>query len=150
MHNLFEYIDELPKLPIEIEDEIIRSTIINKNIFVYNTYENYKSYAATLELKKFIEPFFKNYIIKVQVMQNTLHIHQDIGRKIAYNYLINGGGLNVETCFYNNKLKVIQQIKIEERRWHRLNVSVFHNVINLESPRIALTVSPQEINWLHK
>jgi hypothetical protein len=141
---MFEYFDKFPKIPHDLEEEIIKSTIINENIFVYNSYENYKIYTATSELKKFIETFFKNHIIRVQVIEKKLHIHKDIGRKIKFNYLINSGGSNVETCFYNNKIKLTQKIKIDERRWHKLDVSVLHNVINLETPRIAVTVSPKD------
>jgi hypothetical protein len=143
MNDLFEYIDSLPKIPSDLISEVIKSAIVNENIFFFQYYENYKVYHATDDLKKFIEPFFKNHGIFVHVMKNNLKIHKDVGRKIAFNYIIDNGGTDVETCFYNNSLKLIQKIKIEKNRWHKMNVEVLHNVINLTTYRIAITVTPK-------
>lgn len=92
----------------------------------------------------------------VQVIKKGLPIHIDFGRKYAYNFIIETGGDDVKTCFYNrtdfyydenNKLRpknafsTIEEICIPAMQWHKINVSTPHNVINIEKIRISLTVT---------
>ena len=143
MNNLFTYLDNLPKLPEDLISEIYESTRVFPNIFQYPNYDYYKKYCVTKKLQSYIQGLFtEKHIIGVQVIKNKISIHKDFNRTVAYNYIINSGGEHAETCFYNDKYQLIEKHNIEERRWHRLDVSVFHNVINLVKPRIALTVSP--------
>ena len=142
MNNLFTYLDELPKIPTELLNEVHQSILINPNISTIDWYKNYKIHSATDDLKDYLKPLFTNHSISVQVVTNSLHKHRDIGRTVAVNYLIDNGGNNVETCFYNNDGTLMYNIKIEEYRWHMLDVSILHNVINLERPRIAITINP--------
>jgi hypothetical protein len=142
MNNLFTYLDDFPKIPDTLLNEVYRSALDNPNVFILEWYENYKVHTATDELKEFLKQFFTNHSIQVHIIKDTLHIHCDYGRTIAFNYIIDSGGSNVETCFYNNDRSLIYSIKIDEHRWHRLDVSVLHNVINLERPRISITISP--------
>jgi hypothetical protein len=143
MSNYFEYLTEIPNIPDELLSEVYKSIHEHENVFVHNFYSNYQIFNLTDELIQFIKLKFNNHIIQVHVIKNVLAIHKDINRTIAFNYLIDCGGNNVETCFYDKKLKLIEKIKIEPFKWHKLDVSTFHNVINLERPRIALTITPQ-------
>jgi hypothetical protein len=100
--------------------------------------------------------------VSIQVMYNgtTITPHIDEMRKYAYNYIISSGG-EAQTSFYKPALKYlnyksyartifpfdrieeIEKIKIEERRWHRLDTSIIHGVSNLDTnkKRISLSLS---------
>jgi hypothetical protein len=70
-------------------------------------------------------------------------LHTDLpAASWAINYIISTGGDNVCTCFYQNK-SLIEQHIIEPFRWHWINVSIPHTVINLkkDSTRISVTIS---------
>ena len=153
MNNYFEYLDNLPIIPNELISEVHASILKYPNDFKVSFKTDYRRHAVTEQLKEFVKLSFNNHVIKIQIIENKLEIHRDIGRTVAYNYLIDSGGSNVETCFYedmtvdipvyeNKTFRLIEKIKIEEHRWHCLNVSNLHNVINLTSPRIAITVTP--------
>ena len=142
MNNLFTYLDNLPKLPDDMILEVYESISKNPNIFQYPSYEYYKKYAVTKKLQLYIQDLFTvRHSVAVHVIQNKLAIHKDLSRKIAHNYIIDSGGKNAETCFYDNKYHLIEKHNITEHCWHRLDVSVYHNVINLVTPRIALTIT---------
>jgi len=142
MNNLFTYLDKFPIIPDTLLTEVHKSLLDNPNVFIQGWYKNYKVHTATDNLKEFLKQFFINHNIQVHIIENTLYMHRDYGRSIAFNYIIDSGGNDVETCFYNNDRSLLFSIKIEEHRWHRLDVSILHNVINLERPRIAITINP--------
>jgi len=139
----FRYMDMIPKLSDNLLSEIQESIEENKNWFFKEDYEYYQRHEATLKLREWSAIIFhriKNRKTCVQVVHEGIHIHKDIARVSTYNYLIDAGGNNVETCFYDDNFSLIKSIKIEPFRWHKLDVSVNHNVINIQRPRIALTV----------
>jgi hypothetical protein len=83
--------------------------------------------------------------------------HIDLVRTKALNYLIESG--DADTLFFepleefknlipqpstyipHNRIKEIKKIKIETNRWHQLDVNKIHNVENIKSRRLAITVS---------
>jgi hypothetical protein len=142
MINTFTYLDNFPKIPAELLPEVYLSPIVNPNIFTFKNYDNYKVHTATDKLKDFVSNLFPKHDIQVQIIHSELIIHKDFKRKVAINYLLDSGGSNVETCFYNEKRELVSKVKIQEHRWHRIDVSKFHNVIGLESPRIAISINP--------
>ncbi len=139
MNNYFQYIDK-PALPHDLILEIYKS-LENPNIFGIPGYNDYEIFDATDPLKDFTHSLFDfDHSTRVQKITNDLYIHKDINRREAYNYIIELGGSNVETCFYNDKFELTEKYIIEKNKWHFLNVDVYHNVKNVISPRIALTV----------
>lgn len=135
--------DMIPKLSDELISEIRESIDKNKNWFFKEDYDYYKRYEATVKLREWSAIIFhriKNRKTCVQIVNEGIHIHKDIARVTTYNYLIDPGGDDVQTCFYDDYHNLIKSVKLEPFRWHRLNVSINHNVINIERPRIALTV----------
>lgn len=141
MNQFLEYLDNIPCIPDELVLDAYKSINENPNIFYYRNYEYYKTYCVTKKLTEYVQEFFTpEHIINVHVVMNKIAIHKDIGRTTAYNYIIDCGGEHAETCFYDDNFKLIEKHKIDKCRWHQLNVAVFHNVINLTKPRIAITV----------
>ena len=100
--------------------------------------------------------------VNLQVMHGGEIItpHVDELRHYALNYTLERGG-DVRTCFYEvlpewqhqkayartlipfSKIKEVISEPIPERRWHKLDISVIHSVLNLDptKKRIALSVS---------
>ena len=86
--------------------------------------------------------------------------HVDEMRSYAYNYVIDTGG-DTSTCFWKPKteyehlkvyaqtvfpydrLDLVEEIKIEQGRWHRLDTRQIHSVENLDptKKRISLSLS---------
>jgi hypothetical protein len=145
-----EYLD-LPRLPDELIDEIYKS-LEGIDRFPYKN-DQYKSFEATPPLVEFTQKLFDfEHNTAVQIIKDHLIIHKDAFRTRAYNYVIEPGGANVQTCFYDDNENLIESHCIELHRWHKLDVSVNHNVINLIAPRIAITVHdkseiPIEYQW---
>jgi hypothetical protein len=100
--------------------------------------------------------------VSVQSMYGgkTITPHIDEMRSFAYNYVIERGG-DTSTCFWKpkpeyshlkayaqtvfpyNRLDLIEEIKIEKGRWHRLDTRQIHSVENLDpsKKRISLSLS---------
>lgn len=100
--------------------------------------------------------------VSVQAMYGgkTITPHIDEMRSYAYNYIIETGG-DASTCFWKpkkefehlksyaqtvfpyNRLDLVEEIKIEPGRWHRLDTSQIHSVENLDptKKRISLSLS---------
>lgn len=84
------------------------------------------------------------------------HIDDPIRRKEGYLYLLQAGGSNVRTIWYDikpeykhleienykyipySKLNVVENHRLEENSWHYLKFSNIHSVENQEQLRIAL------------
>jgi hypothetical protein len=79
--------------------------------------------------------------------------HTDLGRTMAYNYLLDAGGENITTNFYapNNEEEIVKSIVIPLRKWHVLNVSMPHVVVaGGPSPlgiRYMLSVTPKHATF---
>ena len=142
MSDYFKYLD-LPLVPKDLEAEVYNSIRTNPNYFTYQESHVYKIHSANQKLKGFVRLIIPNAkIISVQTTRQFLPLHTDIGRTEVINYIVNSGGKNVYTCFCENNT-IVEKINIEANRWHWLNVSVPHMVINLEdhNPRVSITVS---------
>ena len=142
MSKFLQYLNNIPHLPEDMILEVHESIRIFPNIFQNPDYEYYKKYVVTKKLQLYVQDLFTvGHSVSVHVIQNKIAIHKDLGRSVAYNYIINSGGDHAETCFYDNSYQLIEKHNIKEHCWHRLDVSVNHNVINLVTPRIALTIT---------
>lgn len=87
----------------------------------------------------------------------TIPPHVDEIRSNAYNYVIETG--NATTSFYKpaeqfahlkvyphttfkeDQIELIEQVKIQPRRWHKIDTSIIHGVDNLDYSRISLSLS---------
>ncbi len=142
MNNYLNYIDT-PSLPESIIQEVYKSTQ-NPNIFYVQKSQNeYGLYEATDLLKEYTHKIFSfQHKTRVQKIHKDLFIHKDFERGLAYNYLIDLGGDNVETCFFDNDFKLVETHVIKKHAWHTLDVTVFHSVKNVTHPRLAITLFP--------
>ena len=80
----------------------------------------------------------------IQSVTGAQDIHIDNGRTLVYNYVLDSGGENSITCWYDKtsdvEFNIIDSVKLMPRRWHKLNVLNYHRVNNLTSTRVAITV----------
>lgn len=143
MPNL-EYLDNLPKIPNELVEEVYAS-LANPNLFDFKDYTNYTLHLCNKPVSNWVYKFFRQrdqIVVGVQQLQNDIIIHTDYNRTHAYNYIIDPGGAEVATCFYDESDNLIEKHVIEPNRWHRLRTDVRHNVIGFEpnKTRVAITV----------
>ena len=74
--------------------------------------------------------------------------HRDLGRTVAYNYLLDAGGENIITEFYDNQFDNVATMSIVMplHKWYRLNVSLPHMVLAREpnklGTRCILSITP--------
>lgn len=142
MSACFKYLD-LPCIPQNLYCEIYNSIVSSDNHFSFPGVSYYKIHTVNAVLDDFIRNLIPNAKeISVQIIRKGIPIHTDIGRTEVINYIITPGGDDVYTCFYAED-NLEQKYKIETERWHWLNVSLPHRVINLDNnnPRLAVTVS---------
>ena len=102
----------------------------------------YSTYRVSDELQTWVQSFFKlPIIVNYQIINGQIPIHKDIGRTKCWNYLIDVGGPNVATQWWNDdETEVIRSVVFRGHCWYSLNVGIKHNVTNVEGNRIAITV----------
>lgn len=146
MENLFKILDwdPIPNHLIYKTEEEIKKRFKNespfKTIRVYKIDDN--------NFLDFLQPFFsfdlkdpKNHCC-YQVIEEGFPVHIDQRRTVVYNYLIDTGGTDVYTTWYeNDKTTEIFKTKIPALTWHRLYVGSNHTVVGKQkTDRLALTV----------
>jgi len=143
-----EYLD-LPTIDIDM-NQIFETIYRGQNLHHVPTNGYYGIFKPKGNLEYLGELLFnESYVSRVHVMwPPRLPIHKDSNRFAAYNYVIDPGGDDVYTCFYDEDQNLIEKVKIEPFKWHKLNVKTFHNVEGMTRPRIGLTVyKAEETNW---
>ena len=147
--NLYYY--DFPRLPDDMIEEVYKS-LKGVDIYPYPL-DEYQSFAATQPLQEYTKNLFDfSHNTLVQIIKDNLGLHKDLGRKRAYNYIIEPGGDNVLTCWHDEEKNLIESHCINVHRWHKLNVDVFHSVENVTRPRISITINdkaemPPELQW---
>lgn len=120
------------------------------------------------KIKKLYQPYFSTPITPIfGVFENIykddwsqIPPHCDRQRKLAINYIVETGGLNVLTCFYNNtrigenlesaecaihdKLSLNCKVRLPDRVWHAYCVQTYHSVENIKTKRIILSLYLQD------
>ncbi len=140
MSQFLAYLEQ-PELDPYLINEVFLS-LSNKNNFQFGKYTHYQIFPATKPLKDFTRKIFNfDHIVQVQKITKDLPIHIDFNRQLAFNYIIETGGEEVKTCFYNANHELIEEHIILKHKWHCIRVNGNHNVKNITSQRIALTVN---------
>lgn len=108
-------------------------------------YEYYRQYMYNNNiLVQELQPLF-DFDIKdrvfIQIIKKGISTHKDVGRKIIYNYLLDTGGDNVYTHFYDeDKTTELYKVNLPVHTWHQMDVTHYHNVTGIEHDRIAISV----------
>lgn len=144
-----EYLDRLPSVKLDV-DKVYDIVYRSKNLHHVPDNGYYGIFKPYKEIQNLgTELLGKQLNTRLHVMYPPrLPVHKDTNRHVAYNYIIDPGGDEVYTCFYDDDQNLIEKVNIETGRWHKLDVQTFHNVEGMTRPRIALTVyPPEETNW---
>jgi hypothetical protein len=110
----------------QILDKQLLNTI--QTLFNYGT--EYGTFHTNVQV---INPDFNDYI------------HWD-PRAYAINYVIKLGGDNVTTSFFNKDETLVESTVLPIHQWHILDVQQLHSVSNIETDRIAITLSFRKLN----
>ena len=141
MSKLYSYCSQIPQIPdrlINITEEEIRK--IPNRFDGVDKPRKYSLHTATQHLQNFLQPYFdSNAEIAYQLITDDLPIHKDFGRTNCFNYIIQSGG-DVNTVWYDDDLKEIDRVILPTHIWHNINTETFHNVIGVNSTRIAISV----------
>jgi hypothetical protein len=144
MASYVKYLDNIPQIPDILIQELLNTYRRTNRCFFPYDYDNYRMYHINRGiLKNYLKSIFskETKFFHIHVMNRDVDIHKDLGRDSCYNYIINSGGPNVLTNHYDDNKNLIHSIKIEENRWHLLNSETYHNVTNLKSTRLAISVT---------
>lgn len=133
-----QYIN-LPQIPAEIIDTL------PKNLTCYDTvqYHNYHwtdSHNQDLNLwaQKNIS---ENIYFAFQMMTGDLARHKDIDTKTKFVYIIDTGGSNVVTRFWDDDFNLLDEYVIEPFRWHILKADTYHSVEGIELDQYRWSVT---------
>lgn len=97
------------------------------------------------QLLDYIQPYF-HFDVRgntyYQVVGKVLGRHIDRNRTQAWNYVIDAGGPNVLTQWFETKYgdDKLFEICIPEQKWHRIQVDIQHDVVNQIRPRLSISV----------
>ena len=84
----------------------------------------------------------KDMYFGFQIMIGDVAVHKDAGTSIKFCYLIQTGGDNVITTFYNDdKITPLDSYCIELEQWHILKVNTWHGVSNFAPDQIRFAVT---------
>lgn len=147
MKKLYEHMPSIPALPDHLVDLITEENARqSSNLFVARDGERYEVPWYSMhdimfpEVIDFLQPHFDpNMKIKIQLMTRELLIHKDQGRTTCYNYIVKSGG-NVSTVWFDDDKNEIERVILPEKSWYKLDVGVFHNIYDITSTRVAITV----------
>lgn len=109
--------------------------ILDKNLLstiqqMFNYGDEYGTFHTNVQI---INPNFNNYI------------HWD-PRAYAINYVIQPGGDNVTTSFYDQSENLVESTVLPLFQWHMLDVQQLHAVSNIDSERVAITLSFRKLS----
>jgi hypothetical protein len=143
---LYRYCPDIPPIPGRIINKYTEEEIrkIPRNFSGItpptNVVPKYSLHTVPPEIKTFLSPYFDDGVnMSFQLITQDLPIHKDYGRTNCYNYIISTGG-NVNTVWYDDNLNETQRISFSDNSWHNIMVNAYHNITNLTSTRIAITV----------
>jgi hypothetical protein len=137
-----------PQVPTNLTDELSRdladySPSNHDWIFPGANPENYY-YKWTDQYNEKINQWCKEHISNdmwwaFQILTNV-PVHKDTGTIVKLSYLIDTGGDNVVTNFYEkDQTTVKHSYVIEPARWHILKVDEYHSVSNVTGQRFSIT-----------
>lgn len=132
----------LPTIPQEIVDTIIQNPEVHRkatnqvkhgDFYIWSDYNN-QSLNAWCQENICAEMYFA-----FQMMNKDVPIHKDNITKTKLSYLVDTGGNNVITSFYDDNHILLDSYCIEPNRWHILKADTCHAVDNISNVRFSIT-----------
>ena len=133
-------------VPLEQVNKLSPVVLYHQDGSVYQV-DWYRVYTCNQELTDWVIEHFPIEIELVEyvISDQAIIMHTDLGRDCAYNYLINAGGTNIVTEFYNHdRVQLLESIEYQTNKWYRLNVGIPHRVNGTQThPRFLISVTPK-------
>jgi hypothetical protein len=76
-----------------------------------------------------------------QIITGNILAHKDVVTLTKISYLIESGGDNVNTEFFDDQHNLVASYKIESGRWHVLKADTYHSVSNIEPGQVRFSVT---------
>jgi hypothetical protein len=133
----------LPRLPDSIIDEVYTSidhgadrAWIDKELNMY----------SWIPANNVIQEWCKENISPdlywgVQVIDADLPMHKDHGTEIKFNYIIDQGGSDSVTSYYDDEGVLLDFYTMDPHAWYILNVAVNHGVTNIIPGRRRVSIT---------
>ena len=88
------------------------------------------------------ENICSNMYFAFQIIFNDLPLHKDLGTVCKLNYILDPGGDNVLTEWYEDDQKtLLQSCVIDPGRWHIFKADSYHTVKNLQPGRTRFAIT---------
>lgn len=142
-YKYYRYIN-LPKVP---------QTVIDQIILDFDTYEK-KDLGSHGDIYKWSDSFnapvdewCKANICDemwwgFQFIKGDLKKHIDVGTKYKFVYLIDTGGSDVITEWYNEfQTEVVDSVVLEPHKWHILKVDTWHSVRGIDPGKVRYSIT---------
>ena len=132
--NYIEYLKYIPPVDHTIIDECFYCIENTPNIYPDKDYAFYKTFSGGEKLKNFTSKYFDfDHTSNIHIIYKGIHVHKDLHRLEAFNYILDPGGEKVFTSFYKDDKKTItESYVLETNRWHRIITDVYHSILNLK------------------
>ena len=132
---------ELPVVPVSLilpVEEVLEL----ENIFGGET-KNYTIHECQDELREYLKELFpERQTFRYQTLVHGIPVHKDRGRTTAINYIIETGGNNVQTIWYEEDyVTPTYNVVLPKKIWHEIQVDQYHTVMNIEERRFAITIA---------
>jgi len=152
MNKVCKKITYLPSVPKKLIDDLLEIEKY-KNVFPEPEYaDHYSSHVAKKNLEEWAQKQFSYPVVtRYQIVRKNLPIHKDVGIVgTKYNYLITLGGKDVRTRWWSDDKDPKEMIyekawtNQDINQWYEINIETAHQVINVEEPRISITIRKAE------
>ena len=129
----------LPSIP----EDIIQNLPTKLDVYKKETIENYHwTDSFNEKLNAWAqENICKDIYYAFQMMTGDIPRHKDIDTKTKFVYIIDTGGSNVVTRFWDNDHMLLDEYIIEPFRWHILKADTYHSVEGIETDRYRWSVT---------
>jgi len=149
LKNYLQYINfpEVPESLLESHDDIINkppklNSVIDKN------YQYFQTRPVNKDLLQWTKDIIGHHAWpQYQIIKYGLPIHRDPARHVAFNYILNTGGISVITGFFNDNKQILCLEQIKLKSWHRIKTDVLHGVFGITHVRIALSIEISNYRW---
>ena len=127
----------LPPIPQHVIDAVFDSMATGENKAFEDENKKYKlDFYSWIPGNEIVQQWCNKNISPdiywgIQVITKDMPIHKDLGTESKFNYIINSGGPNVITNYYNNDEELIESCCCDINTWYILNTKVKHDVKNI-------------------
>ena len=140
----------IPPLPADLQEEVLRVARESDNIFPFkDLYGNFKIYDANNKIKQWVDQHFDwPNVIHIRTIDKVLHPHVDIGCSYICNFILEAGGNNVHTKWFDSvepNANVLEDHILPSGQWVGIDVSQPHGVYNLEEGKQRIMLSIENI-----